>query len=124
MVHLVDSSVLIAFFATADESHIRAVTLLTNLSGIALIPYCVVSETATVLTYKHSRKQAETFLHSIINSPHVRILQDDTLAEVRQFMHMRSKISFTDAALLLLAKEHNATLHTFDKQLARLARKG
>ena len=122
MAHLVDSSVWIALFLDFDTQHKKAALFFDNLSGNIHIPYCVVNETATVLAYKHSKQQAGNFLTYIENNNAITLISDNIGEEIEYYKSLTHKISFTDAALLLLSKKLGTELVTFDKQLARVAK--
>jgi predicted nucleic acid-binding protein len=121
MAHLLDSSVWISLFLDFDTHHKKAERIFGELRGIMYVPYCVVSEVVTILAYKHSKKQADSFI-AFIESNRDIVLFDDTIGEeIAFYKSVEAKISFTDAALLFLAKKLEAKLITFDKQLANLA---
>lgn len=124
MALLVDSSVFVALFLDRDPQHAKAVRFMKN-SGIqkCVVPYCVMSETATVLTYKHSKELADHFLHFVRDAANIELVADDTGSEAAAFLQHSARISFTDSALLHLVPVYDAELVTFDKQLARLAKK-
>ena len=62
MAYLLDSSVWVALFLDFDTQHKKAEQLFEKLSGTIYVPYCVASEVITVLTYKHSKEQADNFI--------------------------------------------------------------
>ena len=121
--HVLDSSVWIALFVDNDPHHAQARRFFRELSGAVYVPYVVVSEVATVITYKHSKVQAEQFFKFLEDNPGIIHLEAETTADVEHFRSIQSKISFADATLLRIARELGVELVTFDKQLARLARK-
>ena len=119
MVHLVDSSVWIALFLDFDTQHKKAALFFSGLRGKIYTPYCVVNETATVLAYKHSKQQADNFLTYMEHNSAVTLVGNNIEEEIAHYKSLTNKISFTDAALLLLSQKLDAELVTFDKQLAR-----
>lgn len=123
MEYLVDSSVWIALFLDFDTRHADAVRRVHALSGTIYVPYCVVSEVSTVLTYKHSKAQADSFLAFLEQAENVTLLEDRAKEEISYFNSLSDKISFTDAALLFLSQKLKVELVTFDKQLFRIAKK-
>ncbi len=123
MAHLVDSSVWIALFLDFDTRHADAVRKVHTLSDTLYMPYCVVSEVATVLTYKHSKAQADSFLAFVEQAENIVLLEDKAKEEISYFNSLPDKISFTDAALLFLSQKLNVELVTFDKQLLRISKK-
>lgn len=120
---LVDSSVWVALFLDFDTQHTKAVQLFKKLRGELVVPYCVVSEVASVLAYKHSKKQADGFLAYLEGNKDVCVLADDPLPEIAHYLSLSARVSFADAALVFLAQEKGFKLVTFDKQLERLAAK-
>ena len=94
---------------------------LKEIQGKELIvhPY-VISEVVTVLTYRFSKKLAESFLSNILGTDDINIFHPDVLLESEFFIFQKKKISFTDSTLVYLAKKLNASLITFDKQMISL----
>ena len=122
MALLVDSSVWTALFLNFDTQHAKAARLFPALKGVIYVPYCVIAEVTTILTYKHSKKQADLFL-KYLGGNHDIILFDNVLQEeIFFFQTIRHDISFTDAALVFLSGKLKARLITFDRQLARIAK--
>ncbi|MBI2113419.1 MAG: type II toxin-antitoxin system VapC family toxin [Candidatus Wildermuthbacteria bacterium] len=123
MVNLVDSSLWVALFLDFDTQHEKAKKLFSKINGKMHVPYCVVNEVVTVLAYKHSKEQANQFISFIEENQDVKFLDDNLQEEMAFYTSLSSRISFTDAALLLLSKKAKAKIITFDKQLVRLARR-
>lgn len=123
--YLIDSSVWVALFLDFDTQHEKAAEFFTNLEAEKKIylPYCVISEVATILAYKHSKEQADKFLEYIRGNSDIVIFENQTKAEIEFFQKTREKISFTDASLVYLAKSFALTLITFDEQMAKLLKK-
>jgi predicted nucleic acid-binding protein len=115
---VVDSSVFVAFYHQGEHNHQTALEILASLKDKALIvhPY-VIQETATVLTYKLGRDAAVKFLSDIEAAANVYIPFVDMAGEIHGFIAEKKKISFTDSALLVLAKKQKAQLLTFDRQM-------
>ena len=123
MASLLDSSVWVALFLDFDTQHKKAEQLFSKLKGKIYLPYCVLNEVATVLAYKHSKKQADRFLDFLDKNPSINLLQDNTPEETMFYRTLQARLSFTDAALLLFSKTTKAELLTFDKQLQRLVKR-
>lgn len=96
---------------------------MSNLRGTIYLPYGVLEETASVLTYKHSRVQADKFLDYVEDNRDIVFLDGECVIDTARFRATTARISFVDATLLGLAKTLPAKLITFDTQLGRLARK-
>ena len=94
---------------------------MTELWGRTLIvhPY-VIQETVTVLTRKGGFDVAKRFLFDISASANVIIPAVNVHADIRVFLEAGLKISFTDMALISLAKQASAQLITFDRQMLDL----
>ena len=123
MASLIDSSVWVALFLDFDTQHTKAERLFSKLRGKIYLPYCVLNEVATVLAYKHSKKQANQFLSFIEENHDINLLEDSSTEEISFYQSQSARISFSDAALLLLTGKLSVNFITFDKQLERLARK-
>lgn len=122
MALLVDSSVWTALFLNFDTQHAKAARLFAKLTSPIYVPYCVVAEVTTVLTYKHSKKQADLFLQYLDGNRDIILLNNILQDELFFFRTLRHHISFTDAALVFLSGKLKARLITFDRQLARIAK--
>jgi predicted nucleic acid-binding protein len=117
MAHLIDSSVWIALFLQSDTQHRKAGRIIDTIRGKIYVPYCVVSEVATVLTYKHSKVQADAFCRYLDAHKDIFLINNVIEDELSFFVNSNVRISFTDTALLFLTRRLPATLITFDKQL-------
>ena len=106
--YLVDSSIWVSLFLNFDVNHEHAKKIIAALTGGIYVSYGVVSETATVLAYKHSKKQADNFIEYLVNNEDI-ILID-------------RRVSFTDISLLYLSKKFGLTVITLDKELGKLIR--
>ncbi len=123
MANILDSSVWVALFLDFDKDHVRAESIFSTIGGTIFVPYCIINEVATVLTYKHSKQQADSFLAYLEYAENVVIFEDKIREECAYYVSHQYKISFTDSTLLFLSRKVDATLVTFDKQLIRLAKK-
>lgn len=123
MAHLVDSSVWIALFLDFDTQHKKAARTIQKLSGTIYLPYCVIIEVVSILAYKHSKQLANNFIGYAHDNLDLKIINNDALDEMDFYATIPHKLSFVDAALLLLSNKLNASLVTFDKQLERIAKK-
>jgi predicted nucleic acid-binding protein len=91
---------------------------------IFVVPYSVVRETATVLVCKESKAIADAFLAYVQASTNILLFEDSGLeGEILTFVSESSRISFTDCSLLHYMRAGYGELRTYDKQLARLARR-
>ncbi len=120
---VIDSSILIALYNSDDTQHTNALSVFERLPNhlVILHPY-VVQEVSTVLTYRAGLPRAQEFLSDIPNSENTFMPAVDVRSDIEYFKKLNKKISFTDSALIRLAKELGAELVTFDKQMMSLSR--
>jgi len=120
MAQIIDSSVWLSNFISSDTNHNKAVEQFKKLKGNIILPYCVLLEVSTVLTQKRSKIHADKFIMIVNASNNIEIIDDSFEEEQDYFISHNFPISFTDSALLFLAKKNKATLITFDKQLNKI----
>jgi predicted nucleic acid-binding protein len=118
--YIVDSSVWVALFLDFDSLHKKAAEIFSDINDKIYLPYCVLSETATVLTYKHSKNQADNFLEFISSNSDIILINNDVINEIDYYKEIDKKISFTDSSLIYLSKKYDLLLITFDKQIISL----
>lgn len=118
--YIVDSSVWVALFLDFDSLHKKAAEIFSDINDKIYLPYCVISETATVLTYKHSKNQADNFLEFISSNSDIVLINNDAINEIDYYKGIDKKISFTDSSLIYLSKKYDLLLITFDKQIISL----
>ena len=121
---VLDSSVIIAFYSTIDTFHNQAVDLSFMLDEKTSVvhPY-IIQETTTILTYRFGIEAGHLFLESIQRAENIFVPKIEIEKEINYFRWVNKKISFTDIALIRLAKEMGAPLLTFDKQILSLMKK-
>lgn len=112
MANLLDSSFWVALFLDFDASHQKAAQMFPKLKGKIYLPYCVANEVITVLAYKHSKKQADLFIAFIEGSSDIQIIENKLLEELAFYAGIDKRVSFTDAALVLLSKRLKVKLIT------------
>lgn len=122
--YIVDSNVYIAAYSEKDSQHQKGLAALLAITADKIIlPYCVVTEVCSVLTYKESKKRALECLEDLEKADHVIWINNDYCKEVNAFKTLNAKVSFEDCSLLYLCNSWNAELITFDKQLLKLYKK-
>ncbi|MBI5414009.1 PIN domain-containing protein [Candidatus Peregrinibacteria bacterium] len=84
------------------------------------MPYVLLSEILTVLSYKHSKKLANFVLDYILTDIRFILIESITLEELSFWRDISTKISFADITLVFLAYKYNASLVTFDKEQEKL----
>src|SRR3989344_5333982 len=120
MAALIDSSVLVAYFNDEDALHGRARELLPSVARPLCIYEYVVLETATVLMTRASKSLADSFIRVVFGNADFQLIFSSEISFVvttETFLASRSRLSFTDAALLALSREYDVV--TFDKALER-----
>lgn len=117
---IIDSSVWVALFLDFDSTHKKASEIFSQIEGSIYLPYCVINEVATVLAYKHSKMQADSFLDFITDNEDIIIIGDEIANEINYYRQIEKNISFTDAAIIYLAEKFNLLLITFDKQIIKI----
>ena len=120
---LFDTSGWVAVFLENDVHHEEALSIWNSLHGEVILPYIVAAETASVLCYKHSKKQADRFLQFAMRSPRIIAYPDSFQYEAEFFLRFGSKASFADYAVLQVAHTLGVTLVTFDKQMRQMSKR-
>ncbi len=121
--YLIDSSVWVALFLEFDSNHKKAEEIISKLEDKIYLPYNVIVEVASVLTYKHSKKQANNFLDYIEDNKDIILLENELKPEMEFFKKIDKKVSFVDISLIFLSKKLDLNLITFDSQMISLAKK-
>lgn len=116
---IVDSSVLIAFINQNDALHSQALNLdLTN----GAINQLIFAEVANVLQ-KRAKNSELVFLklkETLENMPFLEITDADMRHGLVLFEKNYSKISFTDAVIIVQARKLNEQIASFDDNLKKL----
>ncbi|RJQ34504.1 type II toxin-antitoxin system VapC family toxin [Candidatus Parcubacteria bacterium] len=115
---LIDSSVFVAFYYEGDAQHTDALRVMADISAQVLIvhPY-VIQETATVLAYRLGMPVAKAFVTDVMKAKNVLIPAADVYRDAAFFLDYSKKMSFTDIALIGLARSMGVPIVTFDKQM-------
>ena len=120
---LVDSSVLIAYYHEGDSQHEKASSAMQGKNADRfLVNDCIIDEVATVLQIKAGREKAKLALDALLNTEAV-VFQHTTEEEffeiVEYFKSQKTKLSFTDCSIVLLARRSGAKVVTFDGKLQK-----
>jgi predicted nucleic acid-binding protein len=118
--YILDSTVRVSLFLENDIHHKDAKILMNVINSKIFLPYCVINEVSTVLTYKHSKKQANLFLEFITDNEDIIKINNDLDSEIIFFKNINSKISFTDLSIINIAINNNLKLITFDKDMKKV----
>lgn len=118
--YLLDSSVWVSLFLENDTLHEEAKEIVEMMDGPIVVPYTVLSETSTVLAYKHSKKQAKCFLEYIEDNNDIIRRENSYEKDTLAFLSTDKKISFADSSIVEMAIKENLILVTFDQQMKSL----
>ena len=100
-----DTSVWVALFLEFDVHHKEAARIMEGVGYNSIyLPYSIASETITVLTYKHSKKQAEAFIDFIKGDSRIIFLDNHLASELAFYKTISRRLSFADASLVHLSK--------------------
>ena len=116
---VLDSSVWVALFLDADTNSEKAEKIFKTLFGPIYIPYIVLAEVGTVLTYRHSKQQADNFIHFVSDDARCVVIESRSSEDIVAFLNGDTRMSFADIAVLECARSLSATLITFDKEMKR-----
>ena len=115
---VIDSNVFYASLNKEDTLHLQSLVLLEKISdNFFIVPYSVLSEVSTLLSYRQWKKQADLFINTIKNTKNIFIVSNSVDDDIELFLEIDSKVSFTDISVISICKKYNADLATFDKQL-------
>jgi predicted nucleic acid-binding protein len=118
---VIDSSIIIAAFRKQEAKHQLALEIIINSKQIVVLDY-VLSEVATVLKLRESWNIASKCLEFLINNKDIaqaRITNSLLKRVIDYYQKNQNQLSFVDTAILLYTKEQQATLATFDQDLAQ-----
>ena len=118
---ILDPSFLAAAYNTEDALHQKAeeMAILHDREKIALNDF-IIDELATVLLNRNGHKSANIALDALFDNDDVSIKHttEDEFYEIAEyFKAQKTKLSFTDCSIVLLAKKSGAKVVTFDRKL-------
>ena len=114
-----DSSVWIALFVDSDTHHGAALQALEQSVGQIYVPYIVIEEVATLLTYKQSKEQADKFITFIKDDARTVAVDSTIERDMELFLKNPRRMSFADIAIMAFASRMGLQLVTFDKEMKR-----
>lgn len=114
-----DSSVWIALFIDSDVHHAKALEFLKSATGFIYVPYIVIEETATLITYKQSKEQADKFVAFIKDDARTVIADSMAERDIDMFLRNPRRMSFADVSIMTFARSMSLRLRTFDKEMER-----
>jgi len=122
--YIIDSSVWVSLFLDFDSNHKKSILIFeTIINSKIILPYCVINEVVTVLTYKWNKNISHSFLNFIKDNNDIFIENDNIFEEIDFFTSISSRVSFTDTSVIMIAKKHWLDLITFDKQMIWIFKK-
>jgi len=116
---LLDSNILVAYFRLDEALHKKARDLVSSLEKIVIADF-VLSEIYTVLMLRESYEIAIRALEWIINNPKIeveRLTNQETKKVISFIEKNNTKLSFVDISLLIMSKNRNYRLISFDQEL-------
>ena len=118
--YIIDSSVYCALFLYEDTNHEKAKTLLHAMEEKIYVPYIVLTECLTVLTYKHSKERANEFAEFIFSDSRFVLIDADIPSEVAFWESIDKNISYVDIILSYIAMRQWLELISFDEAMMKL----
>lgn len=121
--YLLDSNIIIAYFRTSELDHKAANDFIQKLDTFSICDYTLL-EVATIMLLKESKSDVEKVMQFLQQNKDVAILRlsQMEMGEVLEsFMKQNRKASFADVSLMILAKNRNLQLVTFDAELSKSA---
>ena len=115
-----DSNIYIWGFLEWHESEIESTNWLSNVEEKIIIPYIILSEVLTILTYKSNKDLANKFLNFIESDERFVIVHTDIEESLLLWKNIPKNIAHADIVLLYTALKYWAELITYDKQLKKL----
>ncbi len=119
-----DSNFWIAYFDKNDSQHKKAAVIFEREPIFFITEYCIL-ETASILSRKSGKANAEVFLDNVFENDAITILyshQGFFAGTVESFRKNKNKnLSFVDISLLYLSSKYEVI--TFDKELEKAIKK-
>ena len=121
---ILDSSIWVAFLHDTDSQHKQALAVFERIGNTITVPEYVVIEVATILKRRKKPDEAKRFVHRVLNENPQSFLHADSLIHetATLFRERTDQLSFTDTALLALARSYQVI--TFDRDLQRAIEQG
>ncbi len=120
---VLDSSAVIAYYNTEDPHHSESLRISEAFRDkrAVLHPF-VIQEVATAFAYRFGPLETKQFFADVRGAESMLIPVIQIEKDIEFFQQVGRKMSFTDLALVRLAKEMKAPMFTFDKQILSLMR--
>lgn len=118
---ILDSSVIISIFRQQEKNHKKAIQIFTSNQKF-LIPEYVIAEVLTVLKMREGLETANKCYDFMSNTKDVEITPIENIIfnkALTYFSQNKNNLSFIDTILLILSKENQLELISFDKDLQK-----
>ncbi len=118
---ILDSSVIISIFRKQEKNHKKALKIFTSDQKF-LIPEYVITEVLTVLKMREGLNTANKCYDFISNTKDIEIEPIENIVfnkALTYFSQNKNNLSFIDTILLVLSKENQIELISFDKDLEK-----
>lgn len=118
---ILDSSVIISIFRQQEKNHKKAIQIFTSNEKF-LIPEYVIAEVLTVLKMREGLETANKCYDFMSNTKDVEITPIENIIfnkALTYFSQNKNNLSFIDTILLILSKENQLELISFDKDLQK-----
>lgn len=122
---ILDSSVIVACFRTREDLHDKAVEIFLSDDGFILFDY-VLSEVLTILKQKEGLDTVKKCSDFLMNAENIEMqfIDSEIFSKAMKFFTIqKNNLSFVDTLLLIFSKFENYSLVTFDKELAKMAKR-
>ena len=89
---LIDTNIFIGFYLTNDTNHEISRSILKEAArSEVMIPYCVIQEVSTLLTYRLGKEKANEFLMDISCTDNISLISTDLNNEIEFFKNLIRK---------------------------------
>ncbi len=123
---IADTSFLVAIFIPEDDLHKRAIKLAKEISGEIIIPFNVLEETFTVITYKKGVLFALQTMEKLEKNERIYFyrLEEDEWSSIKQLIRrFQRKMSFVDYIVVYLSLKNRERVLCFDRQILQLVKR-
>ncbi|MFA6305157.1 MAG: PIN domain-containing protein [Candidatus Gracilibacteria bacterium] len=118
---ILDSSVIISVFRQQEKNHKKALQIFISNEKFLITEY-VIAEVLTVLKMREGLKIANRCYDFISNTKDIEIVPIENIIfnkALSYFSQNKNNLSFIDTILLILSKENQIELVSFDKDLQK-----
>ena len=123
MYYILDSNVYLGAFLPEHIFQEESTHLLKSIEWKVLLPYIILSEILTILTYKVNKKLAQEFFSFIENDWRFLIIDTNIEESLIFWNWIQKNIAHADSELIYIAMKYNAKLISYDKELMKVYEK-